>query len=77
MKSSLSTGGFRDFIELTAETTAECADLVRIATSNFLEPDRALLCLMEEKTIKLRIWASIERKKELDPAMREALDQVP
>lgn len=77
MKSSLSTGGFRDFIELTAETTGECADLVRIATSSFLEPDRVFLCLLEEKTIKIKIWASVERKKELDAATRQALDQVP
>ncbi len=73
----LLTGGFRDFIELVAETTQECCQLARVESSTMIEIDRVYLDLSDDKTIRLQIWVSAPRAKNLDVSTRDAIDSTP
>jgi hypothetical protein len=78
MRSILSTGGTRDYVELIPETVSECADLVRIAQSKFIEEDRLFLNLsnMGGKPMTLVIYVSLARPHP-NAAMNDAQDATP
>jgi hypothetical protein len=55
----LVTGIPTDYIELCAETPAECVMLARIGTSKLLRaPERVFLDLEKDDTIRLRVHVS-------------------
>lgn len=82
MKSSLITGGCPDdYIDLIPETVTEAADLVRIALSDFGNPDRVFLDLSKYQPsapMTLRIYVKPRHKPvPLDAATRDAIDSTP
>ena len=75
MITTLYTGDRRDFILLIAETPAECCQLVRVATSEFIQPDKVYLDSSDDSTVKLRIWVSDKVAQPMTKALAAELDQ--
>jgi hypothetical protein len=63
VKASYSIGGTRDYIILSAETVAECAELVQVAQAPFCAKDAVHLSgsFALPHTVELRIWMSDDR----------------
>ena len=77
MKVSTVTGAAgRDYFLLSAETTQECGDLVRIHLSHFVPPG---LCDLfgTDYTVQLRVYFRKDRAPGLDAETRAALDTTP
>lgn len=77
MKVSMSTGGVRDYIRFTADTTAECCQLSRVALSKFMPEDKVYLNLADDQTIALIIWTSEKRPAAITPEVKSEIDATP
>ena len=77
MKTSLSTGGYQDYVELTPETLREVTDLLRIKSSEFIVRPELFFMDISNDILRLRIYVSETRPKarELTPEEREELDR--